>query len=79
MRLLVGGMIGVGLGLVAGGLAAIVSPFREELTHFGTVCLGIGLLAYLKGQPDTRHIPVYVVGEPDQFSLRRVGHAASQG
>ncbi|HEY7422795.1 MAG TPA: hypothetical protein VH682_00915 [Gemmataceae bacterium] len=44
MKLLVAMMIGFGAGLVAAGIVAIVSPFREPVHNIGIIGLGTGLL-----------------------------------
>jgi hypothetical protein len=44
MKVIVGMTIGLGVGLIAAGVASIVSPFDYRVTHFGIVGLGIGLL-----------------------------------
>jgi hypothetical protein len=45
MKLFVAIMIGFGAGLIAAGIAAIVTPLREAVHNTGIIGLGVGLLA----------------------------------
>jgi hypothetical protein len=44
MKYTVGMLIGFGAGLVAASVMVIFSPFREPVTNFGILGLGVGLL-----------------------------------